>query len=122
MQKRSPSSAGATYLDRDERVRELRRAARRAQERITTILQVILFGSLASGAPTPTSDADILVVVSESPHGHSRDRVPEVLRAFSPIPCPMDVFVITQEELERCRTEGSPLVRTALTAGIDLLY
>jgi len=121
MQKKSQSSAGAIYLDRDERVRELGQAAKRAQERMAAIRSVVLFGSLVNGAPTPSSDADILVVVSSSPHEHPRDRVPEILRAFSPIPCPMDIFVVTQEELERYRTEGSPLVRAALTSGKDLL-
>jgi predicted nucleotidyltransferase len=121
MRKKSQGSAGAIYLDREERVQELRQAARRARERITTILRVILFGSLVDGAPTPRSDADLLVIVSSSPHEHHRDRMPEILRAFSPLPCPMDVFALTQDEFERHREEGSPLVRAALTSGMDLL-
>ena len=121
MQTRSSSSAGATYLDKAERIEKLRLAARMAQERLPSIRRVILFGSLVAGIPTPRSDADILVVVEESPFSEPRDRVPQVLHAFSPLPCPMDLFVLTHEELIRYRREGSPLLRTALATGEDLL-
>src|SRR5262249_11728849 len=121
MRDRSSSSAGATYLDRARRIDELRSAAARAQRKEPTIRRVILFGSLVSGIPTPRSDADLLVIVERSPHDEPRDRVPEVLRALSPLPCPVDLFVLTSDELERFRAEGSPFVRVALESGEDLL-
>jgi uncharacterized protein len=121
MREKSSSSAGATYLDRSARLAELRRAAGRAQKRVPGIRQVILFGSLASGKPTPRSDADVLVILDHSPHEHPRDRVPETLRAFSPLPCPIDLFVLTVEEFGRGRRQGSPLVRAAVESGIDIL-
>jgi predicted nucleotidyltransferase len=82
---------------------------------------MILFGSLASGTPTPRSDADILVVVETSEHAQPRDRVPDLLRAMSPLPCPVDLFVATRDEFERARREQSPFVREALATGIDLV-
>jgi predicted nucleotidyltransferase len=82
---------------------------------------VLLFGSLATGTPTPRSDADLLVVVATSDRDQPRDRVPEVLRAFAPLPCPLDLFVLTAQEVERAREGNEPLVRLALTEGIDLL-
>lgn len=121
MRRRSSSSAGALYLDRDRRIDELRVAACRAAARLPLLESVILFGSLVSGIPTPRSDADLLVVVSDSNHREPRDRVPEVLRALMPLPCPVDLFVLTSAELDRYACEGHPLVREAQERGRDLL-
>ena len=121
MRRRSSSSAGAVYLDRERRVEELRLAASRAAARLPALRRVILFGSLVAGIPTPRSDADLLVVVSESDHREPRARMPEVLRALMPLPCPVDLFVLTSEELDRHTRERHPLVREALEHGRDLL-
>ena len=121
MPRRSSSSAGAAYLDRERRIEELRAAALRAAARLAALRRVILFGSLVAGIPTPRSDADLLVVVSDSDHPEPRDRVPEVRRALMPLPCPVDLFVLTTEELDRHTREGHPLVREAREHGRDLL-
>ena len=121
MPRRSSSSAGAVYLDRERRIDELRVAAGRAAARLPALRRVILFGSLVAGIPTPRSDADLLVVLSESDHREPRDRVPEVRRALMPLPCPVDLFVLTSEELDRHTREGHPLVREAREHGRDLL-
>ena len=117
----SSTSAGAIYLDKARRIDELRQAARRALLQLRSIRRMILFGSLVAGTPTPRSDADILVVVDTSLHAQSRDRVPDMLRAMSPLPCPVDLFILTKDEFERAQDEGAPLVREALGSGIDLL-
>ena len=44
-----------------------------------------------------------------------------MLRALRPLPCPVDLFVLTSEELDRYAREGHPLVREALEHGRDLL-
>ena len=121
MRSRSSSSVGAVYLDRDARIAELRASAIRAAGRIPGLQRVILFGSLAKGIPTPRSDADLLVIVAESEHREPRDRVPEVIRALAPLPCPIDLFVLTASELERHTAGGDALVREALAHGRDLL-
>lgn len=121
MRARSPRSAGATYLDKPKRIADLREAARRAAGRVPEIRRVILFGSLVSGTPTPRSDADLLVEVATSPHDNPRDRIPDVLRALSPLPCPVDLFVFTTEEVETMRGDNAPLGRVAFETGIDLL-
>jgi predicted nucleotidyltransferase len=82
---------------------------------------MLLFGSLQIGGATPRSDADILVVVGQSPHADPRERTPEVLRAMAPLPCPVDPFVVTAAELERALREDLPLARLAVTTGLDLL-
>ncbi len=121
MPRSSRTSAGATYLDKAGRIEELRQAARRAASRLPSIQQMILFGSLAAGIPTPRSDADILVVVETSEHSQARDRVPELLSAMAPLPCPVDLLVLTRDEFERARREDVPLVREALAGGFELL-
>lgn len=121
MRRPSSSSAGAVYLDRERRIEELRRSARRAAARIPAIRRVILFGSLTHGIATPRSDADLLVVVDHSEQREPRDRVPEVLRALLPLPCPVDIFVLTALEVEHHAGQGHPLLREALAHGQDLL-
>jgi len=118
MRTRSSNSAGATYLDRDARLADLRVMARRAAERVPAIRRVILFGSMVRGIPTPRSDADILIEVDRSAHTNPRDRNPEMIRAMSPLVCPVDLLVHTTGEL----TEPSPVAATALRDGIDLLH
>src|SRR5512138_3279048 len=83
MQGRSSSSAGAIYLDRPARIDALRQAVAAARRQVPSIRRAILFGSLASGTATPRSDADILIMVEDSPHKHPRERIPEMLRALS---------------------------------------
>lgn len=113
MQKRSSNSAGAVYLDRESRVRDLEQMARRAAARVPQIRRIILFGSMVNGTPTPRSDADLLVEV-----GSATDPA-DVLRAMSPLVCPVDLFVFTCEELA---ASDPPLVaKTALRDGKDLL-
>ena len=117
----SSSSAGATYLDRERRIDEVRRAARRAAARLPSVRRMLLFGSLQTGGATPRSDADILVVLEDSTLADPRGHIPEVLRAMAPLPCPVDLFLITVGGLERAQHENSALARLALSTGIDLL-
>ena len=93
--------------------------ARRAAERVPAIRRVILFGSMVNGIPTPRSDADILIEVDDTAHENPRDRNPEMIRAMSPLACPVDLFVYTAGELAEAR---SPVVAAALRDGIDLLH
>jgi predicted nucleotidyltransferase len=116
----SRSSAGAVYLDKGQRIEALRAAVRRAASRAPSIQRAILFGSLAHGTPTPRSDADLLIVVEASEQVQPRDRVPAMLAALSPLPCPVDLFVLTGDELVAAEQRGDPLVREALSHGIDL--
>jgi predicted nucleotidyltransferase len=117
----SSTSSGAIYLDKGARLAELRAAAARAAKRMPEIERVVLFGSLVHGIPTPRSDADLLVVVGSSPEASSRDRAPALLGALSPLPCPVDLLILTRAEVVAAVAEGSPLLREALEHGVDLL-
>jgi predicted nucleotidyltransferase len=121
MPARSSTSAGATYLERDARIRELRALARRLAQRLPEIRRVILYGSTVTGIPTPRSDADLLVHVASSRYQNPADRVPEVMKAMRPVGFPLDVRVYTTEELDDPAIANSSIVRTALRDGIDLL-
>ncbi len=121
MHRSSRTSAGATYLNKDARIDGLKAAAHRARERMPSIQRVVLFGSLVSGIPTPRSDADLLVIVGSTEHASRRDRVPEVLRALSPLPCPVDVHVMTGDEFERSYREENPFTREVVAHAMDLL-
>jgi predicted nucleotidyltransferase len=120
MPKRSASSAGAVYLKRAERLITLKAMAQRAAGRMESIRRVILFGSTVSGIPAPRSDADLLVEVTESPHTHPRDRIPDVLRALSPLPCPIDLTVLSSDEIASERTAGSAFLEAVLAQGVVL--
>jgi predicted nucleotidyltransferase len=85
------------------------------------ITRVVLFGSLVHGTPSPRSDADLIVIVRTSPHAHGRDRIPDMLAALAPLPCPIDLFVLTEAEVESGLAARSPLLREALGHGLDLL-
>ena len=82
---------------------------------------MLLFGSLRTGRATPRSDADILVVLDRSEHTGPRQRIPDILRAMAPLPCPVDLFVLTLEELDRAREARDPVVLRARESGLDLL-
>ncbi len=61
------------------------------------------------------------MILAASDQPRQNDRIPEVLRALSPLPCPVDLFVLTEAEVERARAAGDPLVGVALARGIDLI-
>ncbi|HEX5759764.1 MAG TPA: HEPN domain-containing protein [Thermoanaerobaculia bacterium] len=121
MRARSSTPAGAVYLDRDLRISQLRTAAERARGRLPALRRAVLFGSLADGTAGPRSDADLLLVLETSLHADPTDRVPEALAALSPLPCPLDLFVVTAAELARLEAAGDPLVREVRRCGLDLL-
>jgi predicted nucleotidyltransferase len=79
--------------------------------------RVILFGSHASGTPTPDSDVDLLVVMetSETP-GRSAARV----AAAVDHPFPLDIIVRTPAALAAARQRGATFVTEILTQGVVL--
>jgi len=62
-----------------------------------------------------------MIEVASSPYPEPRDRIPEMLRALSPLPCPVDLFVLTSEEAAVHAKANTPLLREVLAHGIDLL-
>ncbi|MFN3652945.1 MAG: nucleotidyltransferase domain-containing protein [Armatimonadota bacterium] len=78
-------------------------------------VQVILFGSHASGIPHAESDVDLLVVMptEESPAQRIL-RVSQVAR----VPfLPMDLLVVTPDEMTARLSQGDPFLREVVARG-----
>lgn len=77
--------------------------------------KIILFGSYASGTPTPDSDLDFLVVMeSEEP---KRQRSHQLQLMFQPYPCAMDILVYTPQEVSKWNGVINHIVTIALKTG-----
>jgi predicted nucleotidyltransferase len=76
---------------------------------------LIVFGSAARGTTGPDSDVDLLVVIPVE--GSRRRLATEIDRALIGIPVPVDVIVVTPEELERDRDQVGTVIRPALREG-----
>lgn len=76
--------------------------------------KIVLFGSLARGEGSKESDVDLLIVKrTVAPRIHRRV---EALRGI-PRNIPLDVIVLTPEELEFLEKEQSPFIREILAEG-----
>ena len=73
----------------------------------------MLFGSAAAGTSVPTSDVDILIVVSDSTE-RSVDRPGRFIDYFGAIDLDKDLFVYTEQEIASGRIR---LADTALETG-----
>jgi predicted nucleotidyltransferase len=62
-------------------------------------LKIILFGSYARGTPNPDSDVDLLVIMNVK--GSKRRQAAEIDLALANREIPLDLIVVTPEELER---------------------
>lgn len=89
-----------------------------AIERIVQELKpekIILFGSYASGMPTPDSDVDLLVIMETEASGKERSWA--VSRLLIPRPFPVDILVRTPQEIERALAEGDFFIREIMAQG-----
>jgi predicted nucleotidyltransferase len=80
--------------------------------------RIILFGSYASGAPSPDSDVDLLVVL---PHQGKSWRVAAEIRKRARSPFPMDLIVRTPEQIRARMALDDPFVREIVERG-QVLY
>lgn len=94
-------------LKREAILSALEAAARRLVAERPEVLEVRLFGSLARGDAGPGSDADILIVLSETERPFL-ERIPDYARALAGAGIGCDVLPYTRTELARLRhAEGS---------------
>ena len=77
--------------------------------------KIILFGSHARGTATRDSDLDLLIVVSQVKHPR-QERV-RIRRALRGTLVPVDIFLVTPQQLERLRHLPGFIYRTALQEG-----
>ncbi len=77
--------------------------------------QIILFGSAARGEMGPDSDLDLLVVKSGVEHRGRLAR--DIYHRLFGVPVPVDVLVVTPEDLEHLRDKVGSVVPSALHEG-----
>lgn len=81
--------------------------------------RIILFGSHARGDAGPESDLDLLVVTSAS--DSRRLQALAIERSLVGVDLPVDLIVVTPQEVERDRHRLGTLIRSALKES-ELLY
>jgi predicted nucleotidyltransferase len=113
---RSSSSAEVNFLDRDRVLEELRRAARQARTAHPEITRVFLFGSLARGDYSASSDADLIVVVRREFEG-VLDRAP--YQIHTPV-ISTDTLVYSEAEFERLAADPASFLGRNLVEAIEL--
>ena len=101
---------------------EYESALQQAAERIAKRFdpdKIILFGSAARGQEGPDSDADLLVVMPVN--GSKRQQAVQIDLALEGIPIPIDLIVVTPEEVEKYRETIGPIIHEAVREG-KVLY
>jgi predicted nucleotidyltransferase len=113
----SSPSVKVIYLDREEVRKNLKQAVTALTRRRPEIERVLLFGSLATGRAVPESDADLLMILTDSDLPFHR-RIP----LYIPEGCgiAVDVFPYTHAEIEKMRTAGNPFLKRAFAEGIKI--
>ena len=116
IRKQSFGTVKVFWLDRSLLKSRIMQAARSLSREHEEVVQVVLFGSVASDRAVPSSDADILVVVRDSDTPFL-DRSSLFRGYFSDIGVGVDLFVYTQQEVASSRI---PVAIAALRTGIEL--
>ena len=92
----------------------IKEAVRRIIERFHPV-KIILFGSRARGESRPGSDADLLIVMPVK--GSRRDAATSIDLVLSGIRLPMDIIVVTPDDMERGRRVRGSIIQAALREG-----
>lgn len=90
-------------------------------ERVVEVAQpekIILFGSVVRGEMEPESDVDLLVVVRGTVH--RRDLAGKIYRNLHGVPVPVDVVVVTEDDIETFSDKIGTILHPALKEGIIL--
>ena len=82
--------------------------------------KIVLFGSYASGTPTPDSDLDLLIIMETDQVQRVKRAVP-IHQLFRPKPCSMDILVYTPQEVAYWDGAFNHIVTEALSSG-KVLY
>lgn len=105
--------ASSRFLNKDRVIFEVRAAVESLRSERCDVERVYLFGSFASGVPTPRSDVDLLIV-SEAP-------AEAFLPYFLPVPLPVDLLVLTPIAFRDRSHAGKGVAGEAARGGIRLL-
>jgi hypothetical protein len=106
--------AASRFLMRDQVISELQETAIRLQANHPDIQAIYLFGSYASGIPTPKSDVDLLIVAE---HSSWEDLQGELLFVSVPVDC----YVVKPHVFEKGSKSAKGIIAAAVHSGIRLL-
>ena len=110
------SSVEVRFIDREEILDDLRRAAAKARSAHPEILRVFLFGSLVRGNWTADSDADLIVVADRDfPNLLERSRY----QIYSKL-IPTDTLVYSRSEFDDLARDPTSFLAQSLRAAIEL--
>ena len=76
--------------------------------------KIILFGSAARGEMAPNSDLDLLVIKSCP---HRRELAMKLYESVGGLGCPLDIIVVTPEDVERYGRSPALVIEPALREG-----
>lgn len=94
--------------------RKIREAVGRIVERFNPI-KIILFGSRAKKRARAGSDADLLIIMPVT--GSRRKTATEIDMALFGIRIPLDLIVVTPEDVQKSQNRPGTLIYTALKEG-----
>jgi len=98
------------YPDRDALLNQIGQIIRRIKTQHPEVVAVRLFGSLARGDYTATSDADLIIVLSHCMENDPHRRILTFLPYFD-LRYGVDLLVYTQSEIESRLNEGDPFLQ-----------
>jgi len=116
IQRKSYNSAKIFWLNKDLLKENIRKCVNELASNRPEVQKVVLFGSAANDRQTPTSDIDIILVVTEV-QADLFNRPLIYKEFFNKIGLEVDLFVYTKTEIEK---ENIPLLRSALKNGKTL--
>ena len=109
-------SAEVRFIDLEQVLRDLRRAASEAKRTRPEIVKVYLFGSLVKGNWTADSDADLMVVVRRE-FQDILERSPYQIHTTA---IPTDTLVYSEAEFERLSCDPESLVAQNRAVAMEL--
>jgi predicted nucleotidyltransferase len=80
--------------------------------------RIVLFGSAARGDMGPDSDVDLLVIKSGVPH--RRQLAQQIHQAFFGLAVPVDIIVVTPEDISAFRDKVGTIIEPALREGREV--
>ena len=112
----SSTSVVIKFADPERIGRAVTEFARALREKHPEVQRIIWFGSWVNGIPTPGSDVDICLILSQSGL-RFRDRISQYLPSGFPVG--LDLFPYTEEEFTAL-AEGSPSWHRCMASGRDV--
>lgn len=104
---KSSDSVRTISLDRNELLKALGAIAARIHRERPEVVSVRIFGSIARGDQSGTSDADILIIVRSGTEGDPLLRMRSFYGYFR-LPVPIDLLVYSEDQISRLLKEKDP--------------